>query len=61
MKKLHILMLLGILGWVSLTGGCMAISAEEDCSCMKNQKKFAEMVADKVVEKQRQQQQNPHR
>ena len=53
MKKLHILMLLGILGLVSLTGGCMAISAEDNCSCMKNREKFAELVAEKVVEKQR--------
>ncbi len=54
MKKLITSMLLGIFTiCVATLGGCLAISAEEKCSCIKEQEKFAEMVAEKVIEKQK--------
>ena len=48
-------MLLGIFTICAATlGGCLAISAEEKCSCIKEQEKFADMVAEKVIQKQKQ-------
>ena len=54
MKRWLILLLAGVLGLTSLMTGCMAISAEEHCACMRDRNKFAEIVAQKVVEKQKQ-------
>ena len=55
MKKCVFFMLLGLFILCATTmGGCLAISAEERCSCIKNREQFAELVAEKVIEKQRQ-------
>jgi hypothetical protein len=54
MKKRITSMLLG-LGLLAVTSlsGCLAIHAEEKCFCIKEREKFAELVAEKVIEKQR--------
>ena len=52
MKRMRVMIMLGIFGFCSLLGGCLAISAQEDCSCVKQREKFAELVAQKVLEKQ---------
>lgn len=54
MKKLITSMLLGMFTiCVATLGGCLAIHAEEKCSYIKEREKFADLVAEKVVEKQR--------
>ena len=55
MKKLITSMLLGIFIICATTlGGCLAISAEEKCSYIKEREKFADLVAEKVIQKQKQ-------
>ena len=53
MKKQITSLLLGI-GLMGLTslGGCLAVHAEEKCACIKDREKFANMVAEKVIQKQ---------
>jgi len=54
MKKLITSTLLGMfLLCATSLGGCLAIHAEEKCSYIKERETFADLVAEKVVEKQR--------
>ena len=48
-------MLLGMFLICATTlGGCLAIHAEEKCSYIKEREKFADLVAEKVIQKQKQ-------
>ena len=54
-KKLQMLVLAALFVLASSLGGCLAVHAEKKQMCIKEKEAFADMVAKKVVELQKQQ------
>ena len=53
--KFKMMILAGLFIVVTTLGGCLAIHAEDGCHCSRKCDKFADKVAKKVVELQKQQ------
>jgi len=47
LRMVLVVIFLGVLG--AAAGGCMAISAEDNCSCLRDRDKLAKQVAHEVV------------